>query len=104
MRPSLVNLAPPLASGSSRHLAPYAHPAPFLFPRSVKHSLAEENVAAKLSPEDKEKVQGEVEAALSWVATNQVGAGAGSAGQAGSAGMLWTGLCGVLLSWGVLAQ
>ncbi|KAL4857726.1 Heat shock cognate protein [Chlorella vulgaris] len=38
----------------------------------VKHSLADDNVKAKLSPEDVQTAQAAVEAALSWVATNQL--------------------------------
>lgn len=56
---------------------PPAPPETLLFwaPRcSVKHSVAEEGIKAKLSPEDLSKVNDEVEAALTWVQTNQVGA------------------------------
>ncbi|KAI3426260.1 hypothetical protein D9Q98_008635 [Chlorella vulgaris] len=38
----------------------------------VKHSLADDNVKAKLTPEDVQTAQAAVEAALSWVATNQL--------------------------------
>ena len=39
---------------------------------SVKHSLSDENVASKLSPDDVAKAGDEVEAALRWIANNSV--------------------------------
>ncbi|KAL4448440.1 hypothetical protein ABPG75_005659 [Micractinium tetrahymenae] len=39
---------------------------------SVKHSVADESIKAKLSPEDVSKITDEVEAALTWVQTNQL--------------------------------
>lgn len=41
----------------------------------MKHSLADTNVAAKISADDAAKVQEAVEAALRYVQTNQVGRG-----------------------------
>lgn len=40
--------------------------------RSVKHSVADESVKVKLPPADLAKVTDEVEAALTWMQTNQV--------------------------------
>lgn len=56
-----------LASSSTQHSLPPPRAA-----RSVKHSLADSNVASKISADDAAKVEEEVEAALRWVQTNQV--------------------------------
>ncbi|PSC70405.1 heat shock 70 kDa isoform A [Micractinium conductrix] len=39
---------------------------------SLKHSVGYQNVAAKLAPADLDRINSEVEAALSWIATNQL--------------------------------
>lgn len=54
-----------------------SHPSPHaLFPmtRRVKHSLVDEQVKSKLPADAVAKVEEEVESALRWVQTNQVGA------------------------------
>ena len=56
-----------LASSSTQHSLP-----PPCAACSVKRSLADSNVASKISADDAAKVEEEVEAALRWVQTNQV--------------------------------
>lgn len=63
--------ATPMGPLSASHLPPPAVN-PERFPCSVKHSLADSNIAAKISADDASKVEEEVEAALRWVQTNQV--------------------------------